>query len=87
MPSWELFENQPEGYRHEVLPPDMTARISIEASVTHGWHKYVGLEGDTIGIDRFGASAPGKKLFQEFGFTSENILSRVRTLMAKKKRG
>ena len=87
MPSWELFESQPEDYRNEVLPLEMTARISIEAGVTHGWHKYVGREGETIGIDHFGASAPGKILFKEFGFTSENILSRVRTLLAKKKRG
>jgi transketolase len=87
MPSWERFDIQPENYRHEVLPPAMTARISIEAGVTHGWHKYVGLEGDTIGIDHFGASAPGKILFKEFDFTSEKILSRVRTLLAKKKRG
>jgi len=86
MPSWERFDIQPEDYRHEVLPPDMTARISIEAGVTHGWHKYVGLEGETIGIDHFGASAPGKLLFKEFGFTSEDILSRVRALLAKKKR-
>ena len=86
MPSWELLEVQPERYHLEVLPPDVTARISIEAGVTHGWHKYVGLEGDTLGIDHFGASAPGKILFAEFGFTSENILSRVKALLAKKKR-
>jgi transketolase len=86
MPSWELFEGQPERYHLEVLPPDVTFRISVEAGVTHGWHKYVGLEGDTIGIDHFGASAPGKSLFQEFGFTPENILSRVKALLAKKKR-
>ena len=86
MPSWELLEVQPERYHLEVLPPDVTARISIEAGVTHGWHKYVGLEGDTLGIDHFGASAPGKLLFKEFGFTSEDILSRVRALLAKKKR-
>jgi len=86
MPSWERFDIQPEDYRHEVLSPDITARISIEAGVTHGWHKYVGLEGEAIGIDHFGASAPGKTLFKEFGFTSENILSRVKALLAKKKR-
>ena len=86
MPSWELLEVQPERYHLEVLPPDVTARISIEAGVTHGWHKYVGLEGNTLGIDHFGASAPGKTLFKEFGFTSENILSRVKALLAKKKR-
>jgi transketolase len=86
MPSWELFEAQPERYHLEVLLPDVTARISIEAGVTHGWHKYVGLEGDTLGIDHFGASAPGKILFTEFGFTCENILSRVKALLTKKKR-
>lgn len=85
MPSWELFEQQSEDYRHEILPPDITARISIEAGSTHGWHKYVGMEGETIGIDHFGASAPGKKLLQEFGFTSENILNRIRVLLARKK--
>lgn len=87
MPSWELFEFQPEDYRHKVIPPDVTCRISIEAGVTQGWHKYVGLQGESIGIDHFGASAPGKIVLKEFGFTSEDILSRVRNLLAKKKRG
>jgi transketolase len=86
MPSWELFEQQPEDYRYEILSPDIKARISIEAGSTHGWHKYVGLEGETIGIDRFGASAPGKILLQKFGFTLENLLNRVRTLLAKNQR-
>ena len=85
MPSWELFEGQSEDYRHEVLPPEIVTRVSIEAGSTHGWHKYVGSEGETIGIDRFGASAPGKILLKEFGFTSENILDRIRTLLKKKK--
>jgi transketolase len=84
MPSWELFEQQSENYRHEVLPPDITTRVSIEAGVTLGWHKYVGREGEVISIDHFGASAPGKKLLQEFGFTSENILNRVRSLLTNK---
>ena len=86
MPSWELFEQQPEDYRYEILSPDIKARISIEAGSTHGWHKYVGLEGETIGIDRFGASAPGKVLLQKFGFTPENLLNSVRTLLAKNQR-
>lgn len=85
MPSWELFEQQPENYRHEVFPPDITARLSIEAGSTHGWHKYVGPEGEAMGIDHFGASAPGKKLLQEFGFTSINILNRAKTLLTGKK--
>jgi transketolase len=87
MPSWELFEQQPEDYRREVFPPQMTTRISIEAGSTHGWHKYVGLEGEAIGIDHFGASAPGKILLKEFGFTSDNILNRIKDLLAKKKSG
>jgi transketolase len=86
MPSWELFEQQSEDYRNKILLPHIAARISIEAGATHGWHKYVGLEGETIGIDRFGASAPGKVLLQKFGFTPENLLNRVRTLLAKKQR-
>jgi transketolase len=85
MPSWELFERQPEEYRQKVLPPDVTQRVSIEAGVTLGWHRYVGREGEVIGIDHFGASAPGNVLLKEFGFTSENILHRVRSLLAKKK--
>jgi transketolase len=85
MPSWELFENQPEAYRHDVLPPEITTRISIEAGATQGWHKYVGREGETIGIDHFGASAPGKIVLKEFGFTSEHVLNRVKDLLTKKK--
>jgi transketolase len=85
MPSWELFEQQPEEYRREVLPPDVAIRASIEAGVTLGWHRYVGKEGEIIGIDHFGASAPGSVVLKEFGFTSVNILNRVKTLLARKK--
>jgi len=87
MPSWDLFEQQPEDYRSEVFPPHITIRISIEAAATHGWHKYVGLEGKAIGIDHFGASAPGKILLKEFGFTSENILNKIKNLVGKRKGG
>jgi len=76
---------QPKQYRDEVLPPGITTRVSIEAGVTIGWHKYVGREGEIIGIDHFGASAPGKILLKEFGFTSENILNRVRSRLTRKK--
>jgi len=86
MPSWELFERQPEDYRQQVLPPDVLTRMSIEAAVTHGWHKYVGLEGETVGIDHFGASAPGEILLKNFGFTSENIVNRAKGLLKKKLR-
>jgi transketolase len=84
MPSWEIFERQPEDYRHQVFPPEVTARISIEAGATHGWHKYVGLEGEVIGIDRFGTSAPGAINLKNLGFTSENILTKARSLLKKK---
>ena len=84
MASWELFEQQPENYRSEVLPPQNRKRISIEAGSTHGWHKYIGLDGDAIGIDHFGASAPGKVLLEKFGFTSENILNRIKALLVRK---
>jgi transketolase len=83
MPSWELFEQQPDEYRNHVLPPEILARVSIEAGATHGWHKYVGRGGEVIGIDHFGASAPGEVLLSKFGFTADNILHRVKVLLEK----
>lgn len=77
MPSWELFDAQPQAYREAVLPPAITARLAIEAGVAQGWHRYVGPQGDILSIERFGASAPYKVLFQEFGFTPENVVKRV----------
>lgn len=87
MPSWELFEKQPEQYRSEILPPEITVRMSIEAGVTLGWHKYAGLGGEIVGIDHFGASAPGKTVLKEFGFTSENVLDRIKALLAERRGG
>ncbi len=86
MPSWELFEQQPEDYRQEVLPPDVTKRVSIEAGVTLGWHRYVGREGEIIGIDHFGASAPGNILLKEFGFTSDQYTEQSEDSFGKKER-
>ena len=83
MPSWELFEKQPEDYRRQVLPPRITRRLSIEAASSVGWHKYVGPEGTVMGIDHFGASAPGKVLLEKFGFTVDNVLNRARALLGK----
>ena len=83
MASWDLFERQPKEYRDEILPPRITKRISVEAGSTYGWHKYIGLEGEALGIDRFGASAPGKLLLEKFGFTSGNLYGRVKALLAK----
>ena len=83
MPSWELFEAQPEEYRHSVLPPSVRVRIAAEAGVTQGWHRYVGDRGHVIGIDRFGASAPGPLVMREYGFTVENVLKETLALLRK----
>jgi transketolase len=77
MPSWELFEAQPQRYQEAVLPPAVTARLAIEAGVAQGWCRYVGPQGDVLSVERFGASAPYQVLFREFGFTVENIVERV----------
>jgi transketolase len=82
MPSWELFDAQPQEYRDEVLPPSMRARLAVEAGVAQGWHKYVGAAGGVISIDRFGESAPSKVLFEKFGFTINNVVARARSLVA-----
>jgi transketolase len=81
MPCWELFEEQPEGYRNEVLLPAVTARLSIEAGARLGWDRYVGAQGDCISIDRFGASAPGDVALRELGFYVENVLKHARALL------
>jgi transketolase len=73
MPSTDVFDAQDAAYRESVLPSSVTARVAVEASVTQGWYKYVGLGGKVIGIDRFGESAPAGELFKEFGFTAENV--------------
>ncbi len=84
MPSWELFEKQPEEYRNQIFPADVPVRISVEAGATHGWHKYVGSSGEAMGIDHFGASAPGKVLLEKFGFTPENIVKKAKELLNRK---
>ena len=75
MPSWDLFEKQPLEYRNSVIPPDITARVSVEQASTFGWQRYVGLTGQSIGMSTFGASAPLKELQQKFGFTKEHVIS------------
>jgi transketolase len=84
MPSWELFEAQSRDYRNSVLPPSVRARLAVEAGVTQGWHRYVGDQGDVIGVDRFGASAPGPVVMREYGFTVEHVCTRARALLEKK---
>ncbi|MEO6914583.1 MAG: transketolase [Chitinophagaceae bacterium] len=83
MPSWELFDAQDISYRDEVFPPAIRKRIAIEAGVTFGWYKYVGLDGVVIGIDRFGESAPLDVVMKHFGFTAENLLEKARLLLKK----
>ncbi len=81
MPSWELFDAQPKEYRDSVLPPSIRIRLAVEAGVTQGWGKYVGLDGDVIGIDHFGASAPYTVVFEKFGFTVDNVVTRSKKLL------
>ena len=81
MPSWELFDAQPRSYRDSVLPPLVHARLAVEAGATQGWRKYVGDDGDVIGVDRFGASAPGPVVMREYGFSVENVCKRARALL------
>ena len=81
MPSFELFEAQSDEYKESVMPSNVRARVAVEAAATFGWHKYVGLDGAVIGLDRFGASAPYKLLFQEFGFTAENVAATAKKVI------
>ena len=81
MPSWELFERQPDSYRDEVFPPAVTARLAIEAGSPQGWHRYVGSFGGVVGMTRFGASAPYQALMQQFGFTADHVVSRAMELL------
>jgi len=75
MPSWELFDDQPREYRDRVLPPNVTARVSVEQASTFGWAKYVGATGHSIGMRSFGASAPLKDLMTKFGFTPDHVVA------------
>jgi len=84
MPSWEIFDAQPEEYKKQIIPEDVKLKAAVEAGVSTGWHKYVGCDGEVIGIDRFGASAPYKVLFEKFGFTPEAIAERVEKVMQDK---
>ena len=80
-PSWELFEKQDEAYRAAVLPKHIRARLAVEAEAGLGWERYVGLDGAVISIERFGASAPYKILFEKFGFTVENVIAKAKALL------
>ncbi len=81
MPSWEVFEMQDQKYRDSVLPPSVTRRVSIEAGITKGWVKYIGRDGISIGVDKFGSSAPGDVVMKEYGITSEAVVAAVDKLL------
>lgn len=83
MPCWEAFEEQDASYRESVLPAAVRLRVSVEAGVTFGWRRWIGDEGVAVGLDRYGASAPGEINLQEFGFTAEHVASEVRSLVAR----
>jgi transketolase len=83
MPSWDRFEAQDAAYKESVLPSSVKARLGIEMGSSFGFHKYVGLDGDVLAIDRFGASAPGETIIKEFGFTTENVVTKLKALLNK----
>ncbi|HET9495221.1 MAG TPA: transketolase C-terminal domain-containing protein, partial [Chloroflexia bacterium] len=83
-PCWELFEEQDQSYRDEVLPPDVKKRISIEASAPMGWHQWVGDEGSIIGVETYGASAPAEIIFEKYGFTVDNVVQHGLAVMGKR---
>jgi transketolase len=83
MPSWELFDQQPQAYRDAVLPPSVRARLAVEAALPQGWHRYVGDRGDVLGVERFGASAPGNVVMEKFGFTIGHVVERAVALLGR----
>jgi transketolase len=82
MPSWELFEKQENAYKEKVFPPNLRKRLAVEAGSPLGWHKYVTDEGDVIGMTTFGESAPAEALFELFGFTVDNVVTRAKALIS-----
>jgi transketolase len=81
MPAWKLFDEQPQEYRESVLPVSSPSRLAVEAGSSQGWHRYVGDRGDVLGVDRFGASAPGDEMLQHYGFTVDDVCTRARALL------
>jgi len=87
MPCWEAFIAQPQSYRDEVLPPDVRARVSVEAGVTLGWREWIGNDGEAVGIDRFGASAPAEVLMERYGMTAASAVAAARRTLERVRRG
>jgi len=86
LPSWALFDAQPDSYRDSVLPPTVTARVSIEAGTKLGWERYLGTGGVAIGLDRFGASAPGPVIYQHLGLTAQHVTEEALRLVEVKEK-
>ena len=84
-PSWELFKAQDENYQNQVLPPGIKARLSVEAGVSQGWDRWVGDLGGSISVERFGASAPYKIIFENYGLTVDNVFYQAHQLLSKNK--
>jgi transketolase len=85
MPCWELFDKQSQQYKDSVIPPNVKARVGIEAGVELGWHKWLGEKGIFIGMSSFGASAPGKVCFEKFGITVDNVVTTAKKSIANSK--
>jgi transketolase len=83
LPSWELFAAQPDAYRDSVLPAAIRARVSVEAGTSFGWQRWLGDRGEAVSLDHFGASAPGERLFEEFGFTASHVADTVRRVLSR----
>src|SRR5699024_6803786 len=83
MPSWDLFEQQSDAYKEEVLPKNVTKRMSLEMGSSLGWERYVGLEGKSLAVDQFGASAPGNIVMEKYGFSVDNVVKEVEELLDK----
>ena len=83
MPCWGLFEKQSKEYRDSVIPPDVKARVGIEAGVEFGWHKWLGEKGTFVGMSSFGASAPGKVCFEKFGITADVVFAATKRALGK----
>ena len=81
MPSWELFDQQPKDYRETIFRQSVRARLAVEAALPMGWHRYVGDRGDVIGVERFGASAPGNVVMEKLGFTVDHVVERATALL------
>jgi transketolase len=84
-PSWELFKSQDEAYRNQVFPPEIKTRLSVEAAISQGWERWVGDMGESVSVERFGASAPYKIIFENYGLTVDNVIQRAHQLLIKNK--